>query len=168
MTAHAKVNEPRQRHVLALKDRTTRTGRPLVHDSFNALFMLSNVCKGTATPTVAVRKLSRLQKQTCLEQAYTSRPHQPTDGSLVCQQPSEPHSRTAGQGPSTRLVKGLFLVGALVARQVPPAAAGVQEPLPLIPVILIPGACTRFSKGKSTSKVRARLQRVSQQHAWMH
>lgn len=32
---------PRQ---LALKERTTRTGRPLVHDSFSALFMLSKVC----------------------------------------------------------------------------------------------------------------------------
>lgn len=29
---------------LALKERTTRTGRPLVQDSFSALFMLSKVC----------------------------------------------------------------------------------------------------------------------------
>ncbi len=28
-----------------LKERTTRTGRPLVQDSFSALFMLSNTCK---------------------------------------------------------------------------------------------------------------------------
>lgn len=38
------------------------------------------------------------------------------------------------------LVEGLDFAHALIARQVAPAAAGVQEPLPLILIILIP-AC---------------------------
>lgn len=51
------------------------------------------------------------------------------------------------------LVEGLDLVDALVARQVAPAAARVQKPLPLIQIVLIPGICTQQPGSFEFSKV---------------
>ena len=47
------------------------------------------------------------------------------------------------------LVKGLHVGHPLVAAQVPAPAAGVEEPLALIPIILVP-ACRRRSLGRPT------------------
>ena len=117
---------------LTLWERTTRTGIPFWHDSNSALFIFSNFWSKDCTCKQVPLDQSAAACQSPLD--CNAGPLQP--GAEQCSASVKFH--LAAQQVTTSLQP--HLTGALVAAEVSAAAASVQEPFPLILVVLIPAA----------------------------